>query len=88
MKKNWPTQSKDMGIAQVIIEKYANETESSALGLFELVMDKKQKRMNFQLAPWVIILAKRFKALYGAEKGDVVTRQVISHCLTGKETIH
>ena len=88
MKKNWPTQEKDMTIAQLIIEQYANETDSDSLGLFELVVDQKEKRMNFQLATWVVILANQFKALYGAEKGDLITRQVISRCLTGAETIH
>ncbi|OGV51983.1 MAG: hypothetical protein A3F46_07225 [Legionellales bacterium RIFCSPHIGHO2_12_FULL_42_9] len=88
MKKNWPTQEKDMIIAQLIIEQYANKTDSDSLGLFELVVDQKEKRMNFQLSIWVVILAKQFKELYGAEQGDLVTRQVISRCLTGVETIH
>ena len=88
MKKSWPTQEKDMIIAQFIIEQYANLTEADALGLFELVVDQKEKRMNFQLSTWVVMLAQQFKALYGAEQGDLVTRQVISRCLTGTETIH
>ena len=88
MKKNWPTQEKDMTIAQLIIEQYASETDADALGLFELVVDKKEKRMNFQLSTWVVLLAKQFKELYGAEQGDVVTRRVISRCLTGAEIIH
>ena len=50
MKKNWPTQEKDMIIAQLIIEQYANKTDSDSLGLFELVVDQKEKRMNFQLS--------------------------------------
>jgi hypothetical protein len=88
MKKNWPTQEKDMTIAQLIIEQYANANGSDSLGLFELVVDQKEKRMNFQLSTWVVILAKQFKEIYGAEQGDLVTRQVISRCLTGAETIH
>ena len=88
MKKNWPTQEKDMTIAQLIIEQYANANDNDALGLFELVVDQKEKCMSFQLSPWVVILAKQFNELYGAEQGDLVTRHVISRCLTGTETIH
>lgn len=88
MRKNWPTQEKDMTIAKLIIEQYANANNRDELGLFELVVDKKEKRMNFQLSTWVVILAKQFKELYGAEQGDLVTRHVISLCLTGAETIH
>ena len=88
MKKNWPTQEKDMIIAQLIIEQYAKANNSDALGLFELVVDQKEKRMNFQLSTWVVMIAKQFQELYGAEQGDLVTRNVISRCFTGSETIH
>lgn len=88
MKKNWPTQEKDMTIAWLIIEKYAYENNSDALGLFELVVDEKANRVNFKLCSWVVTLASQFMALYGSEQGDLVTRLVISRCLTGAETIH
>ena len=77
-----------MHLAQLIMEEFASKEQSEALGLFELVVDKKEKRMNFQLSTWVVLLAKQFKELYGAEQGDVVTRRVISRCLTGAEIIH
>ena len=88
MRKNWPTQEKDMQLAQGIIEKYAKAQECDGLGLFELVVNQKEKRMGFQISSWVVILAQQFKSLYGAEQGDLITRQVISRCLTQGETFH
>ncbi|KTD53060.1 hypothetical protein Lqui_0015 [Legionella quinlivanii] len=88
MNKDWPTRDKDMYTAQVIMEEYANKNKSEALGLFELVVDKEEKRMNFRISGWVRTLAEYFKSVYGANQGDFVTRQVISHCLTKGETIH
>ena len=75
-------------MAKTIIDQYTEATGSEELGLFELVVDEKSKQMNFQLAAWVVILAKHFGTLYGSEQGDLVTRQVISRCLTGNQTIH
>lgn len=88
MKKTWHTKDKDMHIAQQIIEEYANDHDSETLGLFELVVNQHKKRMNFKLANWVVIIAHRFNALYGAKHGDYVTRQVISQCITQGETLH
>lgn len=86
--KNWPTKDKDMHIAQLIMEEYASKQRSEALGLFELVVDQGEKRMNFRLSNWVLILAQQFKAMYGANQGDYVTRQVISRCMTQGQTLH
>ncbi|MCP0913017.1 MULTISPECIES: hypothetical protein [Legionella] len=88
MNKNWPTKNKDMHIAQLIMEEYAKEQETQTLGLFELVIDQGEKRMNFRLANWVLALAKQFNSMYGANQGDFVTRQVISYCITQGQTIH
>ncbi|MBA2657923.1 MAG: hypothetical protein H0U70_13215 [Tatlockia sp.] len=88
MNNNWPTKDKDIGIAQRIMEKYAIEQNTDSLGLFEVVVNQKKKRMDFQLSSWVKMLAAHFKTVYGANKGDTVTRQVISHCITKGETLH
>lgn len=88
MKKKWPTKVKDLSVAQHIIEQYAEDKDSEVLGLFELVFNVKEKRLNFQLASWVVNLAKKFNAIYGAEDGDTITRHVISHCLIQDETLH
>lgn len=86
--KNWSTQSKDMGIAKLVIDQYVEATGVEAVGLFEVVMNPIEKRMDYQLAAWVLVLMQQFAQLYGTEKGDFVTRQVISRCLIGNETVH
>lgn len=88
MSQNWPTRDKDLQTARVIMEEYANERESDSLGLFEIVVDKTEKRMNFRLSGWIVLLAKHFSSIYGASQGDFVTRQIVSRCITQDETVH
>lgn len=88
MNQDWPTRESDLKTALVIMEEYANERESESLGLFEIVVDADKKRMDFCLSGWVVILARHFASLYGVNQGDVITRQVITCCLTQGETLH
>lgn len=88
MNNNWPTKDKDMQIAQLIMEEYAKKENTDALGLFELIVDQEEKRMNFRLAEWVLTLAQQYNSMYGYTQGDYVIRQVISRCLTQGETVH
>lgn len=88
MNQNWPTKDKDLQTARVIMEEYAHEKETDALGLLEIVVNESEKRMDFRLSGWVILLAKHFNSLYGATQGDYVTRQVISRCITQGATVH
>jgi len=86
--KNWPTKNKDMHIAHSIMEQYATQQNSGALGLFELVVNQTEKRMNFRLANWVLAIANRFNSLYGVNQGEEITRLVISHCMIQGQTLH
>lgn len=88
MNQNWPTRDKDLQAARTIMEEYANERESDSLGLFEIEVNQVEKRMDFCLSGWVILLAKHFASLYGASQGNFVTRQVISCCITQGQTLH
>lgn len=88
MSQNWPTRDKDLQAARFIMEEYANERESESLGLFEIVVDQVEKRMNYCLSGWVVILAKHFSSLYGASQGDFVTRQIITRCIVQGQTLH
>ncbi len=88
MKQNWPTKEKDMQTARLIIEQYANEQDSNHLGLMEIVVNEKKKRMDLRLSAWVMLLAKHFNAVYGASQGDFITRQIISRCITQEATLH
>lgn len=88
MNQNWPTKEKDIHIAQSIMEEHAYKQNSETLGLFELVVDQDEKRMDFQLSRWVLVLAERFNKMYGTCQGEQVTRLVISRCLTQGQTLH
>lgn len=88
MNQDWPTREKDLLDARSIMEEYACERESESLGLFEISVDQIQKRMNFCLSGWVILLAKHFTSTYGVNHGDFITRQVISRCITQDSTLH
>lgn len=88
MSQNWPTRERDLQAARVIMEEYANDRNSDSLGLFEVVVDPNEKRMNFCLSGWVVILAKHFHSIYGVNQGDFVTRQVITNCFTQGQTLH
>lgn len=88
MNQSWPTRDKDLQTARLIMEEYANDRESESLGLFEIVVDQIEKKMNFCLSGWVVILAKHFVSMYGASQGDFVTRRVISRCIIQGQTLH
>lgn len=88
MSQNWPTRDRDLQAARVIMEEYAHDRDSETLGLFEIVVNQTQKRMNFRLSGWVIAIAKHFSSVYGSSQGDFVTRQVISSCITQGQTLH
>lgn len=88
MRQNWPTKEKDMQVARVIMEEYALRQNNANLGLLEFVVNGAQKRMDYRLSPWVLLLARHFHSVYGATQGDFITRQVISHCVTEGETLH
>jgi len=88
MNKNWPTKDKDMQIARLIMEEYAMRQECESLGLLEVVVNQEEKSMNFRMASWVLTLAQQFNSMYGAFKGDYITRQVISKWMTEGQVIH
>ena len=88
MIKEGPTKEQDMYIAKLILENYAQQQNTQSLGLFELYVDEKEKSLSFRLSSWVIVLSQKFTSMYGADKGDFVTRQVISRCITQGQTLH
>ena len=88
MDKNWPTKDKDMLIAQLIMEEYADKQNSESLGLLELVVDREEKRMNFRLSNWILVLAQQFNSMYGIHQGEYVIRQIISGCIIKDQTLH
>lgn len=88
MSKKWPTKIKDLHLAQVIMEEFATKEQTESLGLLELVVNETEKRMNFRISQWVLVIAERFNELYGPSHGEFVTRQVITRCMTSGQTLH
>lgn len=84
----WPTKEKDIRMARLIMDEYAEDSEHTSLGLFELVFHANEKQLSFRLAHWVLVLVHQFSSMYGAEQGDYVTRQVIGYCMTEGQTLH
>lgn len=88
MSKEWLTKTKDLLVAQSIMEQYASSKKAEALGLLDLVLNVREKKLDFQLADWVHDLALTFNEMYGADQGDFVTRLVLSICITQGQTLH
>lgn len=88
MSFDWPTKERDIALARSVIEQYSEAQETERLGLFELSCDEQDRRLEFRLAPWVLNLAGRFLELYGADRGDAITRRVLTHCLVNGEPVH
>lgn len=88
MSQSWPTREKDLQVAQMIMEDYALQVDSTVLGLFEIVVSQREKRMNYRLSGWVLRLSKYYIEQYGEDQGDFVTRQVLSQCMIKGETMH
>lgn len=88
MTYNWPTKERDLQAARAIMQEYASERSVDSLGLFEVVVDPAEKRMDFRLSGWVVALASHFNEIYGHDEGEHITRKVVSACIRQDETIH
>lgn len=82
-----PIRFRDLLIAEQVMSQFFSE-EKLGLNLFELVVDLKEKSMNFRLSPWVIALAEKYTTLYGEEEGEIITRRVISFFMRDRHTLH
>ncbi len=88
MSKNWHTKNKDLHIARMIIEHYAESHQTEALGLLDWVFKPEEKRMDFEVADWVHVLANQFMRMYGDSQGDFVTRNVVSQLMISGAPVH
>lgn len=88
MMYDWPTKERDIALARKLIAQYSEEHDTERLGLFELSTDEYERKFEFRIAPWVLGLAGRFLQLYGPERGDIITRKVLTHCLVNGESVH
>ena len=84
---SWRTKRQDMFIAREIIAEYGGE--EGLLGIFEMEMDRITGNIQkVRLSPWMQALIKHFRMVYGADKGDDITRKVLAQCLINDNTIH
>ena len=84
----WTTKNKDMLIAARIMEEHARQQSTDALSLFDLVVNQVEKRMDFRLSNWVIALVAQYHAMYGENRGEEITRLVISAYMVQGQTLH
>ncbi len=84
----WTTKEQDIHEATRIIMQYANDNQCTVLGLFELVINPKDKCMNLQLSSWVNKIAIHFYKLYGNDMGNLITRRVITYYIAAGQTFH
>ena len=77
-----------MHIAQRIMEEYARQKNSGSLSLFELVVNQEAKRMDFHLSSWVLALLEQYHLMYGENRGEEITRLVLSTCMVQGQTLH
>lgn len=88
MSQDGSLSSKDLQTAETILEAYAKAHNLDSLTLFEIVFNPELKQLDYQISPWVEALAVHFKTVYGEEKGENITRQVVTRYMTEGQTIH
>lgn len=83
--QNWPTKSADMAIAFEVLGLFTDDIQS--LTIFELTKQDAQKQ-TYQLAPWVFAIDNCFNLLYGEDKGEAITKKIVSELLINGEKLH
>lgn len=86
MTNTWTTEQQDMYFARQVIAEHGGE--DTLLGIFEMEMDIEGHLKQVRLSPWVMILIKHFRKVYGEEQGDFVTKKVMSCCMVNGQTVH
>ncbi len=86
---DWPTKHRDLLVAKSFIEGYASYVgQTQGVGLFEVVVDIHNKTLEMKLSPWVTAMTLHFQKLYGWEKGERVSRKVLTLYFTQGHSIH
>ncbi len=87
---DWPTKKKDLKVARDIIESYAKsyQLQAQTIGVFEVVTDIHQKKLEWGLSPWVMAMTTYFQNLYGIEQGELVVRKILTLYFVQGQTLH
>lgn len=86
MTTDWPTQHDDLYIAEQIIQDYAEEHNNEPIGLLEVHISDDDIKVG--IPAWVKQLNEHFHREYGYDRGDFITKLVISNFMTRGQTIH
>lgn len=87
MQNDWPTKDRDLEVADKILEKYEDMTEQDNISLLEIHY-KSDERPDFRLSDWVVELSNYFENRYGEERGQDITRRVLTLYVVRRETVH
>jgi len=85
---DWPTEANDWQTAQNILEKYLELNGGEPLGIIDVVVTPDEERVDYEVSTWIKELTAIYCQQYGREQGEVVTKRVVSRCLTLGHTIH
>lgn len=85
---NWPTETTDWDMAQSVLDKYIDMNGGEPLGIIEVVISVDDHRVEYQVATWVKELTAIFCEKYGRQQGEIITKKIVSRCLTIGHTIH
>lgn len=86
---DWPTKKKDLRLAQFFIQRYAkNHALEERVGIFEIKVDPLKKSMDVQLSPWVVEMTASFIQQYGPEKGEAISRRILSLQFIAGQKVH
>ena len=88
MNHDWNNKERDIKEAGNIIENYVEMHQTPVLGLFNVTLNHRQKKLEVVLSEWVLAIAHRFHQLYEGPEAGEVTRSVISHYLRNGQVMH
>lgn len=83
---DWPTKKKDLKVAEMFAQSY--QKGSAHIGIFEVLTDIEQKKLEWGLSPWVKAMTQYFQNLYGIEQGEQVVRKILTLYFVQGHTIH
>ena len=85
--QDWPTQEKDLLVAQCIIDKHIDINDGNSLEICEYIVDDRLE-VNKGQPEWVMEIIHTFQRQYGPENGLDVSFKILSRCMIDGEIVH
>lgn len=86
MLPKWTTEASDWKIAQSVIEKHSVMNGGEPLGIVDVVVSDDE--IGYEVSNWIKELTDIFCQKYGRQQGEVITKLIVSRCMTRGHTIH